>query len=75
MHESKGGLGFKSLSAFNYAMLGKQAWSLMMNLGKLITRLLKLNIFPSVIFLIQVLVIKAYLVGKRLVYGLLCKSI
>jgi len=42
-----GGMGFKSLKAFNMAMLGKQAWKLITNPDSLITRLLKARYFPT----------------------------
>jgi hypothetical protein len=29
IHKTQGGLGFKDLSAFNLAMLGKQGWKFM----------------------------------------------
>ncbi|CAJ2643989.1 unnamed protein product [Trifolium pratense] len=51
MHKSAGGLGFKSITAFNYAMLGKQAWKLLTNPGNLITRLFKAKYFPNSDFL------------------------
>ncbi|CAJ2636114.1 unnamed protein product [Trifolium pratense] len=51
MHKNAGGLGFKSIQAFNYAMLGKQAWKLQANPGNLITRLFKAKYFPRSDFL------------------------
>jgi len=41
-----GGMGFKSLRAFNLAMIGKQAWKLISNPDSLITKLLKAKYFP-----------------------------
>ncbi|GAU35225.1 hypothetical protein TSUD_205010 [Trifolium subterraneum] len=51
MPKNVGGLRFKSISAFNYAMLGKQAWKFMTNPGSLITRLFKARYFPRSDFL------------------------
>ncbi|XP_058783747.1 uncharacterized protein LOC131658475 [Vicia villosa] len=46
-----GGMGFRNLSAFNYAMLGKQAWSIMTNPDKLVTKLFKARYFPNRVFM------------------------
>jgi hypothetical protein len=51
MHKNAGGLGFKSITAFNYAMLGKQAWKLFTNPDNLITRLFKVKYYPNSDFL------------------------
>ncbi|XP_058756815.1 uncharacterized protein LOC131630038 [Vicia villosa] len=51
MPKNVGGMGFKNLSAFNYAMLSKQAWSLMKNPNTLVSRLYKARYFPSCNFL------------------------
>jgi hypothetical protein len=40
-----GGMGFKSLKAFNMAMVGKQTWKLDSNLDSLIICLLKAKLF------------------------------
>jgi len=45
--KSFGGMGFKSLKAFNMAMLGKQAWKLLTHPDSLITGLFKARYFPS----------------------------
>jgi hypothetical protein len=42
-----GGMGFKSLQAFNYVMLGKQAWKMVTHPGTLITKLFKAKYFPN----------------------------
>lgn len=42
-----GGMGFKSLKAFNMAMIGKQAWKLVSNPDALITKLLKAKYYPQ----------------------------
>lgn len=41
-----GGMGFKSLRAFNLAMIGKQAWKLVTHPDSLLTRLLKARYYP-----------------------------
>jgi hypothetical protein len=41
MHKSHGGMGFKDLTAFNLAMLGKQGWKLQTDTDSLVLRLLK----------------------------------
>ncbi|CAJ2636955.1 unnamed protein product [Trifolium pratense] len=51
MHKNVGGLGFKSITAFNYAMLGKQTWNLLTNPGSLITRIFKAKYFSRSDFL------------------------
>jgi hypothetical protein len=51
MHKNAGGLGFKSITAFNNAMLGKEAWKLLTCPGTLITKLLKAKYFPKSDFL------------------------
>jgi hypothetical protein len=48
---SMGASFYAQFSAFNYAMLGKQALSLMSNSGKLITRLFKAKYFLKCDFL------------------------
>ncbi|XP_058741946.1 uncharacterized protein LOC131614368 [Vicia villosa] len=45
------GMGFRNLSAFNYAMLGKQAWNIMTNPDNLVTKLFKARYFPNCDFL------------------------
>ncbi|CAJ2637113.1 unnamed protein product [Trifolium pratense] len=51
MHKNAGGLGFKSIEAFNYAMLGKQAWKLLSDPSNLITKFFKAKYFPKSDFL------------------------
>jgi len=41
-----GGMGFKSLRAFNLAMIGKQAWKLISNPNALIAQLLNVKYYP-----------------------------
>lgn len=51
MPKTAGGVGFKNISAFNYGMLSKQAWSLMINPVNLVSRLYKARYFPDCDFL------------------------
>ncbi|KAL5805331.1 hypothetical protein ACOSQ3_032131 [Xanthoceras sorbifolium] len=46
-----GGLGFKDLSLFNQALLGKQAWRIVMNKDSLVSRVLKAKYFRQEDFL------------------------
>ena len=47
MHKSYGGMGFKDLSAFNLAMLGKQGWKFQMDTESLVSRIFKARYFPN----------------------------
>nr|KYP58280.1 hypothetical protein KK1_004579 [Cajanus cajan] len=47
----EGGLGFKNLSSFNLAMLGKQAWRLLSNPNSLISRIYQAKYYPESSFL------------------------
>jgi ribonuclease HI len=51
MHKNDGGMGFKNLSVFNLAMLGKQGWRIWTNPDTLISRLYKAKYFPKCSFL------------------------
>jgi hypothetical protein len=51
MHKNNGGMGFKDLSTFNLAMLGKQSWRILNNPQSLTARLLKARYFPNDNFL------------------------
>jgi len=42
-----GGMGFKDLSAFNLAMLGKQGWKFITEPNSLVARIFKARYFPS----------------------------
>lgn len=42
-----GGMGFKDLSAFNLAMLGKQGWKFITEPDSLVSRIFKARYFPS----------------------------
>lgn len=55
MPKTDGGMGFKNRSAFNYAMLSKQAWSFMTKPHNLVTRLYKAKYFPKCDFLDSVI--------------------
>jgi hypothetical protein len=52
MHKNDGGMGFKSLHAFNLAMLGKQGWRVMSNPDILSSKIYKAKYFPHCDFLI-----------------------
>lgn len=41
------GMGFKDLSAFNLAMLGKQGWKFITEPDSLVSRIFKARYFPS----------------------------
>ena len=43
----RGGMGFKDLSAFNLAMLGKQGWKFITEPDSLVARIFKARYFPS----------------------------
>ncbi|XP_074327095.1 uncharacterized protein LOC141665037 [Apium graveolens] len=47
----KGGMGFKDLRDFNIALLGKQAWRLVVHPDKLVSRIFKARYYPSDSFL------------------------
>jgi len=47
VHKVHGGMGFKDLSAFNLAMLGKQGWKFLMEPDSLVARIFKARYFPS----------------------------
>ena len=46
-----GGIGFKDLSAFNLAMLGKQGWKFIAESDSLVVRIFKTRYFPNDTFL------------------------
>jgi ribonuclease HI len=46
MHKNHGGMGFKDLTAFNLAMLGKQGWKLQTDSDSLVSRIFKARYFP-----------------------------
>ncbi|KAK2398440.1 putative mitochondrial protein [Trifolium repens] len=46
VHKSYGGMGFKDLTAFNLAMLGKQGWKLQTDTDSLVARIFKARYFP-----------------------------
>ena len=47
MHKNHGGMGFKDLTAFNLAMLGKQGWIFLTEPDSLVSRIYKAQYFPS----------------------------
>jgi hypothetical protein len=47
LHKNDGGMGFKNLTAFNLALLGKQGWRIMSNPDILISQLYKAKYFPD----------------------------
>ncbi|CAJ2649711.1 unnamed protein product [Trifolium pratense] len=51
VHKNKGGMGFKDLTAFNIAMLGKQGWKFQSSPNSLVSRLFKARYFPHSNFL------------------------
>ena len=51
MHKINGGMGFKDLTAFNLAMLGKQGWKFVTEPYSLVSKLFKANYFPNNIYL------------------------
>jgi ribonuclease HI len=51
VHKNSGGMGFKDLTAFNLAMLGKQGWKIHSNPNCLVSRLFKARYFPHSTFL------------------------
>jgi hypothetical protein len=46
VHKSHGGMGFKDLTAFNLAMLGKQGWKFQTYIDSLVSRIFKARYFP-----------------------------
>jgi hypothetical protein len=46
VHKTKGGMGFRDLTAFNLAMLGKQGWKFQTQPECLVTKLFKARYFP-----------------------------
>ena len=50
-HKKYGGMGFRDVSAFNLAMLTKQAWRLIRNNQSLFYRVYKVGYFPNYNFM------------------------
>jgi hypothetical protein len=46
MHKANGGMGFKDLTAFNLAMLGKQGWKFQTDTDSLVSRIFRARYFP-----------------------------
>ncbi|PNY13464.1 ribonuclease H [Trifolium pratense] len=51
LHKDFGGLGFGNMEAFNFSMLGKQGWKLLIEPNPLLSRILKAKYFPQRDFL------------------------
>jgi len=51
VHKNYRGMGFKDLTTFNLAMLGKHGWKFQTNLDCLVTKLFKARYFPRTDFL------------------------
>ncbi|KAL5800890.1 hypothetical protein ACOSQ3_032522 [Xanthoceras sorbifolium] len=64
-----GGLGFKDLSLFNQALLGKQAWRIVMNKDSLVSRVLKAKYFRQEDFLYAPLKQGSSHLWRSLVWG------
>ncbi|KAL5838662.1 hypothetical protein ACOSQ3_015831 [Xanthoceras sorbifolium] len=64
-----GGLGFKDLSLFNQALLGKQAWRIVMNKDSLVSRVLKAKYFRQEDFLSVTLKQGSSHLWRSLVWG------
>ena len=47
VHKNFGGMGFKDLTSFNVAMLGKQGWRFQTDSSSLVCRLFKAKYFPN----------------------------
>ena len=47
VHKFFSGMGFKDLTPFNVAMLGKQGWRFQTNANSLVCRLFKARYFPN----------------------------
>ncbi|KAL5784031.1 hypothetical protein ACOSQ2_006423 [Xanthoceras sorbifolium] len=64
-----GGLGFKDLSLFNQALLGKQTWRIVMNKDSLVSRVLKAKYFRQEDFLSVTLKQGSSHLWRSLVWG------
>lgn len=51
LRKSEGGMGFRSVRDFNIALLGKQAWRLLVHPNNLVSRIFKARYYPSGSFL------------------------
>lgn len=47
MHKTHRGMGFKDLTIFNLAMIGKQGWKFMPEPNSLVSRIFKARYFPN----------------------------
>lgn len=55
VHKNHGGMGFKDLTAFNLAMLGKQGWKFFTEPDSLVSRMFKARYFPNNSFLTTII--------------------
>jgi len=51
VHKNFGGMGFKDLTSFNVAMIGKQGWRFQTDSSSLVSRLYKAKYFPNTNFI------------------------
>jgi len=47
VYKNHGGIGFKDLTSFNVAMLGKQGWKFQTDVDSIVTKLFKVRYFPN----------------------------
>jgi len=47
VHKNFGGMGFKDLTSFNMAILGRQGWRFQTDLNSLVSCLFKARYFPT----------------------------
>jgi len=64
MHKNHGDMGFKDLSAFNLAMLGKQGWKFQTDPTSLVSRIFMARYFPKSLVLVLGLVTIRVMFGR-----------
>lgn len=47
LEKSEGGLGFRNLTGFNLALLGKHVWNFVTNAYSLVARVFKARYYPN----------------------------